>query len=145
MKVNTPIAVLLEEGESADDIGRAAKQPRNRRTRQSPAQDEQGRESRRRGSGKGKSAEPSPNPTPPPPPRPRDDKGERIFASPLARRIAAEKGLDLRQIKGSGPHGRIVKADVEAAGPPEPPPEAARPRTRPLPDRRRPAGPSPTP
>jgi pyruvate dehydrogenase E2 component (dihydrolipoamide acetyltransferase) len=40
---------------------------------------------------------------------------ERIFASPLARRLAAEKGLALEAIKGSGPHGRIIKADVEAA------------------------------
>ncbi len=39
----------------------------------------------------------------------------RIFASPLAKRIAEQKGLDLSQIKGSGPNGRIVKADVEAA------------------------------
>jgi pyruvate dehydrogenase E2 component (dihydrolipoamide acetyltransferase) len=39
----------------------------------------------------------------------------RIFASPLARRLAAAKGLDLASIAGSGPHGRIVKADVEAA------------------------------
>lgn len=39
----------------------------------------------------------------------------RVFASPLARRIAAEKGLDLSQMSGSGPHGRIVKADVIAA------------------------------
>jgi pyruvate dehydrogenase E2 component (dihydrolipoamide acetyltransferase) len=41
--------------------------------------------------------------------------GERIFASPLARRIAAQNGIDLRAIKGTGPHGRIVKRDVEAA------------------------------
>lgn len=39
----------------------------------------------------------------------------RIFASPLARRLAAEKGLDLASLAGSGPHGRIVKADVETA------------------------------
>ena len=39
--------------------------------------------------------------------------GERMFASPLARRIAADKGLDLAGVQGSGPHGRIVKADVE--------------------------------
>ncbi|MBF0267235.1 MAG: 2-oxo acid dehydrogenase subunit E2 [Alphaproteobacteria bacterium] len=39
----------------------------------------------------------------------------RIFASPLARRLAAEKGLDLASLAGSGPHGRIVKADVESA------------------------------
>jgi pyruvate dehydrogenase E2 component (dihydrolipoamide acetyltransferase) len=41
----------------------------------------------------------------------------RIFASPVARRIAEQKGLDLSTLKGSGPHGRIVKADVESAQP----------------------------
>ncbi|MFI4966107.1 MAG: pyruvate dehydrogenase complex dihydrolipoamide acetyltransferase [Caulobacterales bacterium] len=44
-------------------------------------------------------------------------KGQRIFASPLARRIAEQKGLDLATLKGSGPHGRIVKADVEGVRP----------------------------
>ena len=39
----------------------------------------------------------------------------RVFASPLARRIAEEKGLDLSQVSGSGPRGRIIKADVIAA------------------------------
>jgi pyruvate dehydrogenase E2 component (dihydrolipoamide acetyltransferase) len=47
----------------------------------------------------------------------RDGGGQRIFASPLARRIAQQKGLDLSALKGSGPHGRIIKADVEAAKP----------------------------
>lgn len=41
--------------------------------------------------------------------------GGRIFASPLARRLAQDRGLDLRALRGSGPHGRIVKRDVEAA------------------------------
>src|SRR3546814_15272399 len=41
----------------------------------------------------------------------------RIFASPLARRIAKDKGVDLAALKGSGPHGRIVKSDVEGAKP----------------------------
>jgi pyruvate dehydrogenase E2 component (dihydrolipoamide acetyltransferase) len=41
--------------------------------------------------------------------------GSRAFASPLARRIAKDAGLDLNAIKGSGPHGRIVEKDVEAA------------------------------
>ncbi|MBX7247728.1 MAG: pyruvate dehydrogenase complex dihydrolipoamide acetyltransferase [Caulobacteraceae bacterium] len=41
--------------------------------------------------------------------------GARIFASPLARRIAAQNGVDLKAVKGTGPHGRIVKADVEKA------------------------------
>ncbi len=51
--------------------------------------------------------------------------GNRVFASPLARRIATEKGLDLSQIKGSGPNGRIVKADVEQAKPAAAPTSAA--------------------
>ncbi|MFZ6764093.1 pyruvate dehydrogenase complex dihydrolipoamide acetyltransferase [Pseudoroseomonas sp. WGS1072] len=42
-------------------------------------------------------------------------EGERVFASPLARRMAQQAGLDLAGIQGSGPNGRIVKADVEAA------------------------------
>ncbi|HEY0436618.1 MAG TPA: pyruvate dehydrogenase complex dihydrolipoamide acetyltransferase [Phenylobacterium sp.] len=46
--------------------------------------------------------------------------GGRVFASPLARRIAEQKGLDLSALKGSGPHGRIVKADVEGAQPASP-------------------------
>lgn len=41
---------------------------------------------------------------------------DRVFASPLAKRIAAEKGLDLKLVQGSGPNGRIVRADVERAG-----------------------------
>ena len=40
---------------------------------------------------------------------------ERLFASPLAKRIASQTGVDLTSIKGSGPHGRIIRADVEAA------------------------------
>ncbi|MDP3264182.1 MAG: 2-oxo acid dehydrogenase subunit E2, partial [Tabrizicola sp.] len=51
--------------------------------------------------------------------------GARVFASPLARRIAAEKGLDLTTVAGSGPHGRIVKADVEGAKPAAAPVAAA--------------------
>jgi pyruvate dehydrogenase E2 component (dihydrolipoamide acetyltransferase) len=60
----------------------------------------------------------------------REGGGSRIFASPLARRIAEQQGLDLTAITGSGPHGRIVKADVMAARPgearaPAAPPAAA--------------------
>jgi pyruvate dehydrogenase E2 component (dihydrolipoamide acetyltransferase) len=47
--------------------------------------------------------------------KPQTPKGTRVFASPLARRIAHEKGLDLTSVQGSGPHGRIIRADVETA------------------------------
>ena len=44
-------------------------------------------------------------------------KGDRVVATPLARRIAADRGIDLAAVAGSGPNGRIVKADVEGAKP----------------------------
>ncbi|MEL0253310.1 MAG: pyruvate dehydrogenase complex dihydrolipoamide acetyltransferase [Novosphingobium sp.] len=44
-------------------------------------------------------------------------KGDRVIASPLAKRIAADKGIDLAGVAGSGPNGRIVRADVEGAKP----------------------------
>src|SRR6056297_2079227 len=115
VKVNTPIALLLEEGESADDMDNDAE---GAQTASEP--DPQPKE--QDGSGDGKASPVTESDTPAPA-APRDDKGERIFASPLARRIAAEKGLDLAQMTGSGPHGRIVKADVvdaKAAAAPAP-------------------------
>ncbi len=98
VKVNTPIAVLLEDGESADDITDAATAPAPEAT-PAPAAE---------------ATAPSAGATPAPA-APASADGSRIFASPLARRIAADKGLDLAAIKGSGPRGRIVKADVENA------------------------------
>ncbi|MBF0251409.1 MAG: pyruvate dehydrogenase complex dihydrolipoamide acetyltransferase [Alphaproteobacteria bacterium] len=58
--------------------------------------------------------------------------GGRVFASPLARRIAKDKGLDLNAISGSGPHGRIVKRDVENAKPSAAPAAAPRGTAAPL-------------
>ena len=130
VKVNELIAVLLEEGESPDDIdlaeggGGAEKPPETAPAEAPPQAEPQG------GYGRGPdpSAEKAPEkaetkPAKAPeasevkaPPAPRKD-GERIFASPLARRIAKERGLDLTTLKGSGPHGRIVRADVESAEP----------------------------
>ena len=98
VKVNTPIAVLLEDGESADDISSAAPAA----TATAPAAEAQ-------------ASEPAPVVAAPAAPAPQAADGSRVFASPLARRIAVDKGLDLTQISGSGPKGRIVKADVEGA------------------------------
>ncbi|WP_321832490.1 pyruvate dehydrogenase complex dihydrolipoamide acetyltransferase [Thalassovita sp.] len=102
--VNTPIAVLLEDGESADDIGASATAaPAAAAAEAAPAAVE--------------AAAPAPAAAPaaPAPAAPASADGTRIFASPLARRIAADKGLDLATLTGSGPRGRIVKADVENA------------------------------
>ena len=93
VKVNAVIAVLLEDGESASDIGATSAAP----------------------AAAAPKAEASPAATSPALAAPVAKDGNRIFATPLARRIAADKGLDLAAIAGSGPHGRIVKADVENA------------------------------
>ncbi len=95
VKVNTVIAVLLTEGEKAGATP-AAKAP-------APV-------------AVAPTAPTSPVRAEEAPAHPAD-KGTRVFATPLARRIAADKGLDLAAVTGSGPHGRIVKADVESAQP----------------------------
>ncbi|MBB3710548.1 pyruvate dehydrogenase E2 component (dihydrolipoamide acetyltransferase) [Limimaricola variabilis] len=118
VKVNTPIAVLLEEGESADDIGETGgAKDRDADSHAAPHPEQATAPAKGYGDdgaaaqqGKGDDAAPAA-------PAARSGDGERVFASPLARRIAADKGLDLSQIKGSGPNGRIVKADVESAKP----------------------------
>lgn len=112
VKVNTAIAVLLEDGESVDDIGAAS----------TPAAKEEApkTEDKNPPAGGGESIGGTPAPA-----APARAEGDRIFASPLARRIAADKGLDLSTIKGSGPKGRIVKADVEHATPGAAKPAAA--------------------
>jgi pyruvate dehydrogenase E2 component (dihydrolipoamide acetyltransferase) len=57
-------------------------------------------------------------PAPVPAAAPAAASGDRVVASPLARRIATEKGIDLTAIQGSGPHGRIIKADLDGAAAP---------------------------
>ncbi|WP_170770546.1 pyruvate dehydrogenase complex dihydrolipoamide acetyltransferase [Ruegeria lacuscaerulensis] len=100
VKVNTAIAILLEDGESADDISAT------------PAATPAAAPAVAAGNEAAPAASEAPAPASAAPVK---ADGGRIFASPLARRIAAQKGLDLAQITGSGPHGRIVKADVEGA------------------------------
>jgi pyruvate dehydrogenase E2 component (dihydrolipoamide acetyltransferase) len=102
VKVNTAIAVLLEDGEDATALPVAA-QPAQPSVAINPPYDD----------GPSTPPEPQPQPSPTPTPIPTDDT--RVFASPLARRLAANGELDLAGILGSGPKGRIVKADVEKA------------------------------
>ena len=89
VKVNTPIAVLLEDGESAVATPARTKVAAPVVAVAAPVI---------------KAVVSAPKAA-----------GARVFASPLARRMALEKGLDLATVKGSGPHGRIVRADIEIA------------------------------
>ena len=115
VKVNAPIALLLAEGEdeSALKDGADAK-PDAPATAAAPEADQA-----QSGAAATTRETPAPAPAASAPaqaaPAPVDVNGTRIFASPLARRLAAEAGLALDAISGSGPHGRIVKRDVEAA------------------------------
>ena len=103
IKVNEPIALLLGEDEDASALADFAEPSREPR----PLPDEPARP-----------AAPiaAPEPAPAMPPASAAERGNgRIFASPLARRMAQQAGLDLAAIRGSGPQGRVVKSDIEAA------------------------------
>ena len=100
VKVGTVIAILAEDGEDVSDLSAPAPAAKSEpKAEAAPA--------------------PAPTPAPaasaPPAAAPAASKEGRILASPLAKRLAAEKGVDLEALAGSGPNGRIVKADVEAA------------------------------
>ena len=105
VKVNEPIAVLVEQGEA---VPAAAPAPKPAAAAPAPA------------------ATPTPAASPAPAPvaqaapatakgNGHDTGGDRIFVSPLAKRMALQAGIDLSALKGSGPNGRIVKVDIEAA------------------------------
>ncbi len=114
VKVNTPIAVLLGEGEKADaapapkPAAPPAPAPAAAAPKPQPAP----------AAASAPAAAAAAAPAPAPAAKPAANghaAGERIFASPLARRLAKEAGLDLARVSGSGPHGRIVRRDIEAA------------------------------
>jgi pyruvate dehydrogenase E2 component (dihydrolipoamide acetyltransferase) len=106
VKVNDPIAILVDAGEAVP--ASAAPKPVGPTA---PAAE--------------KAAIAPPAPAGPAPASNGHDPGERIFVSPLAKRMAMQAGIDLRGLKGTGPNGRIVKADVEAAHKPAAPVAAA--------------------
>jgi len=100
--VNAVIGIMTEAGEkapAAPEKTTAAPQDKSTETPQQPPKETP--------TPVAKAAEPA---------KPATNDSERIFASPLARRMAQQAGIDLATLKGSGPNGRIVKADIDAAG-----------------------------
>ncbi len=95
VKVNTLIAILLEDGEDAAALKNVSNDVR------APA-----------AAPKAEAAPAAAKAAPAPQPVAHQNSGKRIYASPLAKRLAKEKGIDLSTLKGSGPHGRIVKSDL---------------------------------
>src|SRR5687767_7363648 len=134
VKVNAVIAVILQEGESAEDV-RAAPPPPSPASK--PTEQPKPAEQPKRPANDAAGVGPAPVPSGQSPdlaalvakgtdearakvanvnvPAPKPNGGARVFASPLARRLAKEAGIDVAAITGSGPHGRVVKSDVEAA------------------------------
>lgn len=107
VKVNELIAVLLEEGEDASAMeaggGASAAKPEAEPDKAPAVPDSSS------------AIEVAAKAATDPVPAPKTADGGRIFSSPLARRLAQQNGLDLKAIAGTGPHGRVVKRDIEAA------------------------------
>ncbi len=105
VKVNALIAILAEEGEDVAAAAKgAASAPNTEAKVEAPKEEPK------------PAAAPAAVPAPAKAEQPAAaNKGDRVFASPLARRIAKESGVDIAAVKGTGPHGRVVQRDVEAA------------------------------
>ena len=111
LSVGDVIAKIGEgSSEPASDESDDAEEPEAEKEEEPPAEDEDEDEPK-----DDEPEEEEPEPAAKEEPEPKQDDGERIKASPVARRLAKEKGIDLASIEGSGPGGRIVKADVAGA------------------------------
>ncbi|SFV31920.1 pyruvate dehydrogenase E2 component (dihydrolipoamide acetyltransferase) [Devosia crocina] len=129
VKVNAVIAVLLQDGEDASAIGsggaKPAEAPKAEAKTDAPKTEAPKGDAGTLQYDKGTSTTStapvfnsntgSSAPKASPAPTPAKSDGGRVFASPLAKRLAKEAGIDLSSIAGSGPKGRVVKSDVEAA------------------------------
>jgi pyruvate dehydrogenase E2 component (dihydrolipoamide acetyltransferase) len=132
VKVGAPIAILAGEGEDASEAAAPkadAPPPAPPKAPAAPKPDATPK------AAKPAVEAPAPQPAPAAPesPPPARAEGERIKASPLARRLAEAHGIDLSTMKGSGPGGRIVRADIDsmAGRAPSTAPTAAKPATAP--------------
>ena len=110
VKVGTAIAILAGEGEDASAAASAA--PKAEPKPEAKAEAPEPKAAEKPAPKADETAKP---PVPAPQPSPARNEGERVKVSPLAKRIAADKGIDLASLQGSGPGGRIVKADLENA------------------------------
>ena len=112
--VNQVIAVLAGEGEdvksAAAGAGPGAPAPKPQAAAPAPQAQTSAPKAEAPKPAPVQAAAPKPQAAPQPAP-----SGDRVFASPLAKRLAKEAGIDLLRIRGSGPHGRIIQRDVEAA------------------------------
>lgn len=115
VKVNSPIAILAEEGENPDDVALAAQNGLGSSEKpQSPAGNLDPADQKVTGSTQepkltSEATQAEANSSKPD----GENRSERLFVSPLARRMAKDSNIDLTQVAGSGPKGRIVKADIE--------------------------------
>ncbi|RUW59465.1 biotin/lipoyl-containing protein, partial [Mesorhizobium sp. M7A.F.Ca.US.008.03.1.1] len=125
VKVNALIAVLAAEGEDAGAAAKSgaaapakaeasAKKDDGPKAQAPTSPSDGGGRAAGAGGGEPTAATPTPAGRPADPPHKGEGEG-RTFASPLARRIAKEAGVDVSGVTGTGPHGRVVKADVDAA------------------------------
>src|SRR3954469_12736571 len=120
VKVGTVIALIAGEGEDSS-AARAAPAP-------APAKEPVAKDGGETGAGQ--PAKEAPPPAPAPAPKSAEG-GDRLKASPLARRLAEARGIDLESLAGSGPGGRIVKADIDGAAGKAPAKPAAAPAPAP--------------
>lgn len=115
VKVNQLIALLLEEGEEASTLeGYEASAPGPAKTEAPTEKTDKPAEAKSESAPKAE-AKPDLSVVSSAAPQSTAPSGERVFATPLAKRIARQSNLDLSVVAGTGPRGRIVKADVETA------------------------------
>ena len=113
VKVNEPIAILVNEGEAVPTAAPAAKPVAAPAPAPAPKAEPAKAEPARQETKQPEAPRPTPQATAPAG-NGHDTGDDRIFVSPLARRMAKQSGVDLATLKGSGPNGRIVKADIES-------------------------------